>query len=220
MHLYELRARRHRNERLQHAFDDFGLQSFTCFILEETSKADATAREQIYITQWTPFLPEVGFNKSPTAFPCGGGKRTETSLRNMHRGQRNLSPAVKEKKRQILVARNKSPEMRAAKFAQKAFAFERDGVVVKGVNITQFAQEHYLGVASLSEVRKGTKRQHRGWTLPGQKLVWHSVSDPCGNIHRFCNITGFAKEHRLNLPLLRALLFGKRMNYKGWILST
>ena len=67
-HLWELCHKRHRNEHLQNAFHQTGIEYFFFIILEECTVSELIEREQFWIDYYDSSKRENGYNKQPFAY--------------------------------------------------------------------------------------------------------------------------------------------------------
>lgn len=66
-HLKSLRNGSHHSIHLQRAFNKYGENNFDFIIMETCEIDDTLLREQFFLDELKPFLPEIGYNMSSTA---------------------------------------------------------------------------------------------------------------------------------------------------------
>ena len=114
-HKNDLKKNKHKNPKLQHAWDFYGENSFEFIILENVIECELFKREQFYLDMFKPYMRDIGYNITPTA---GGGDNfthnpnKEQIIKNMtvannvgHMHGKKHSEEAKEKQKERAVGR-------------------------------------------------------------------------------------------------------------------
>ena len=168
-HLSYLRSGKHVSSKLQSAFNTYGEDAFYCCLLEEVpDPKGCKSCEQKYLDDLSPF-GEKGFNKLPKSQSRLGVKHTVEARSKMSKARTGRSKSwnrwylkrVSESSR----AKWRNPETRAAIIAGnvREFSFEKDGKIVRGKNVVEFAKQHGLRASHLYSVLAGRLKHHHGW---------------------------------------------------------
>jgi group I intron endonuclease len=108
-HKNDLVKNKHKNSKLQHAWDFYGKNNFEFVILENVIESELFQREQFYLDTFKPYMRDIGYNIIPKA--SGGDNFTynpnkEKILENMisannvgHMHGKKHSDETKEKQR-------------------------------------------------------------------------------------------------------------------------
>lgn len=114
-HKNDLLKNKHKNSKLQHAWDFYGENNFEFIILENVMEHELFQREQFYLDVFKPYMRNIGYNITPKA--SGGDNFThnpnkEKILKNMisannvgHMHGKKHSDETKEKQRNRAVGR-------------------------------------------------------------------------------------------------------------------
>jgi len=65
-HKNDLKKNKHKNPKLQHAWDFYGENSFEFIILENVIECELFKREQFYLDMFKPYMRDIGYNITPT----------------------------------------------------------------------------------------------------------------------------------------------------------
>jgi hypothetical protein len=110
-----------------------------------------------------------------------------------------------------------------------AFKFKSpDGEIIKGKNLSEFCRKHNLNYDNMRKLLKGKVAQCKGWfsttsakslkRLDGIKETLYNLNT--GQVTRIgLSQTKLAASYQLNKSKLNRLLRGKRLMYRGWVLS-
>jgi group I intron endonuclease len=198
-HLRYLRAGRHENQHLQHAFDKYGEGAFDLLPLEYIEDFDdILRREQYWIDRYIRSKRIVCYNISPTA--------------GMVRG---------------MVHSKESVEKVTQKISKTWTGFiSPDGQAFRNItNLEMFCREHRLDAPNMRAVHSGKERHHKGWVrledpqkpiriAPGRIFAFIS---PTGELHdNIISLTKFCKERNLSISCMHNVFMGKSSNHKGW----
>jgi group I intron endonuclease len=169
-HWADLRAFRHRNRRLQNAWNKYGETEFKFEVIELVLASFILEREQFWMDKLRASDRHKGFNLHPTAGSAYGFRRSEESK------QKNRLAALKqqvtdETRRQHSVRQKdmwQSPIYRkrmSLAHSKKWIVTDPDGHEYKIVNLTQFCRERGLSDKIMSTVACGRSRtrSYRGW---------------------------------------------------------
>lgn len=193
-HLSDLRKRK-APEKLQHAYDVYGIDTFEIVLECEIQELDSAEKEAIEIYNSC----NNGFNSLPDSrAPIMCGEDNPNSSKSTEKYIAVLRLLVQENprlsKRQVSNVTGVSlytvrhiaaleshawlkdvlPQEYEKLKKQKSYLFYRgiqypklispEGVEYEVLNITQFAKTHGLLQPKLSELFKGTRKKHMGWT--------------------------------------------------------
>lgn len=93
-HRLALNSNTHFNKHLQHAWNRYGELAFEFQVLVECQPAEVLGLEQYWIDGLQAYLPDCGYNKSPTAESTLGFKWSEESRKRMSEVARNRPPEL------------------------------------------------------------------------------------------------------------------------------
>lgn len=112
-HRKDLRGDRHYNIHLQRAWNKYGEDAFTFFVIEEVETNRLLEREQHWIDHLQACDDRYGFNIMPTAGSPRGIKRSPETRAKLSEIARNRSPEYREKMAAAQRGKSPSAETRA-----------------------------------------------------------------------------------------------------------
>jgi group I intron endonuclease len=195
-HLWKLRSNKHENPKLQAAWNKYGEDYFSVEPLIYTEiKESLIPLEQTYFNLYNPEL-----NICPIAGSYRGVVRAKKVVDKQSKTYTLVSPG---------------------------------GVVTTIKNLEKFGRDNNLDPSHLGAVFTGKVKSHKNWTAnleDYQDLVKYGsfiskgrspkepyqVVSPEGLIHKFFNITHFAKENELSRRSLGQLCEKKKRSCLGW----
>jgi group I intron endonuclease len=183
-HFMTLRGNKHKNPKLQRAFNKYGEQAFTFEVLELVLLPEMlTAREKFWIDRLNPWFniarvagSNLRMKQSPEAIEKSrvartGMKRTPEQCENIGASRRgkpstNLgkkaSPETIERLRQSHLGHKPDPTIYDA--LRKTYILTApDGTEYVVHGICKFCREHNLHASALRLVAKGEYSHHKGW---------------------------------------------------------
>jgi group I intron endonuclease len=236
-HFGDLQRGSHSNQKLQRAFNKYGIEAFTFTVLEYVLVPEMlTAREQFFFKKLNPFGPK-GFNIAVTAGSQLGMKaspETIEKLRISHLGQpgywtgKKRDPETTEK---ISAKKRGKPSPRKPGYTHSPEHREKIRLARLGTKATPEARAN-MGKAgkgrvhSLESIERtrlaNTGRKNTPEAIAGMVDAHASVmktiivTDPNGVEYSVQGIRPFCREHGLDRRCLQRVLQGKAKQHKGW----
>jgi group I intron endonuclease len=234
-HFKALEKNEHENKHLQNAYNKYGKNYFTMYLLEYVeNEVDLLQREQFWIDKTCVFDKNIGYNNSPTAGNSIGVKHSEESKRKRSErisGNGNPFYGKKHSKESLKLMSDNS--------SKAIFQYDLDGNLVKEwIGATEV--ENTLGYSRncIYQVCHHRSKQHKGyiWVFKEEvisegfnikalipkpytknyKPIYQYDLD--GNlIKEWVNITSAVKELNLNMQRIIMCCKGELKSYKGYI---
>lgn len=195
-HLWELKNNRHRNNKLQSAYDLYGKPNFS--ILEICDINSLLANEIYWIDEFDSIVN--GYNIAyPEASKLGylgaNSKYTKLALLSLFRLLRNKYLSYDDIS--DLTGINKSTVLQISRNEKHTWLHEKYPNISKQVEVARLYR--------LDNRRTDTNKSY-------------TVKDITGKIYTFHNMYRFCKEHRLNIGNFHGMLHGKGNSCKGFSL--
>lgn len=169
-HIYNLKANRHPNNYLQHAWNKYGENSFAFYLICPCPKEDLNMLEVVYIKTFDSLAPK-GFNmseggnhekKTPEVYLKISKSRQGMKFSLRHR--LNLSKANSGSRHPLFG--KKAPDYLMNSIVKEYTFLSPSKEIVKIRNLRAFCREHNLTSSSMFRVASGKLKKHKQWTLP------------------------------------------------------
>lgn len=196
-HFNDLQHGKHRNSKLQRAWNKYGPDAFTFEVLELVLTPFLLEREQCWLDKLKPFK-DKGFNIHPTA-----GSRIGAEV----------SPATRAKLRDANLGRKDSEEtIRKRVNAMKGRSQSQETIRKRMLSRQGYSPSAETR-ARLSVVNTG-KWQDPEWNASQMKTL--IITAPDGTEYHVHGIKRFCREHHLNISALTRVAQCKQKQHKGW----
>ncbi len=228
-HCKELRANRHGNLYLQHAWNKYGEGTFDFEIIELVMPWSLLDREQYWLDKLQPYNRDIGFNIAQQANTPSPTPEVRAKISAAHKGKSRaphssetrakISAAHRGKKRAPLSAETRA-KLSLALVGNKnnlghrhtSEAKAKVSAANKGKTLSPETR------AKISEAAKGRKHspESRAKMSMNRFGYIYSVISPQGNEIIVCNLNRFCKEHNLSQSRMSAVSRGQQLHHKGW----
>lgn len=199
-HFGHLQHNKHRNPKLQAAWNKYGPDAFAFDIVELVLVPDLlTAREQYYLDTLKPF-DKRGFNIGRVAESSLGQKRSLET-------RKNISDAQRGKPRLNQRGRKQSPESIELR--------------IRHIRGKKQSEEHRRKTAATRIGKKHSEATREKIRLSAlghapTNVKTFILTDPEGVEYVVYGLPKFCKEHHLSSSTMVQVAKGKRKQYKGW----
>ena len=137
------------------------------FLKKNLSQEEAWRYEKYYIFLYGRERDGgILINRSPGGKYPGLDKHTPETRRRMREAQLGKKQTEEHRRKHSLTNKRlyKEGKLPPPPSQEKPFAFiSPSGIINRGTNIRQFADENGLSVNALYDVRRGRQKQHKGW---------------------------------------------------------
>jgi hypothetical protein len=232
----------HRNQRLQHAWNKYGEESFEFTVMEHVTPAFLLRAEQEWIDRSQCTDTKFGFNICPIAgsprdafaqvwegfIDPDGNEITIFNLQEFCRRYGLDFPSMHK------LAMGKSKLKSYKGWTHKNSVRKRDYVktydgfidpdgnpVGQNTNLAAFCRERGLDNTHMVALSRSRICSHHGWThkngrQKSEPKVYMGFINPDGQRMIITNLRAFCREHGLHPVRMRQLKNGQRKSHKGW----
>ncbi len=222
---------------LQNAFNKYGEHVFVFCVVQRCGSTQRIKLEQRFLDNTRAYDHSIGFNISSVAGSVSGNARAVSKAHatpyHFVRGTKHYRGTnVWKFSKRVGVDASGLYAVRVGRvrcssgfslptvIRKKHRIVSPDGKTYSFFSVRAFEKKHGVTAKALLPVLKGTQAQHRGWRLPGTKIVRRKVSvlrSPSGKLHYFVSHSKFAKRYGLSQPQVSKLLKGEHyLQVKGW----
>lgn len=227
-HFRQLRSGKHGNRHLQNAFNKYGEQSFSVFVLDVIQDATRLiGREQFYIDTFKP-LGKNGYNLAPVAGSLLGTKRPPLSFVQRERlriamsgtGNPFYGKTHTDKVKQIISEKTQSrmADPRNNYFYQRSLVGEQNGMYGRTHSPESRAK---IGASSKGRTHSNEAKQQMSITRKGkpqthsQKAVIQLDMDGC-EVARYASMSDAANKVKRSVTAISYCVMGKTKVSAGY----